>query len=78
MLCLQSVQFVDVMYKLNKHVLCGDVCSPEACTVSEPNALERDFNNTSNVRIKVTLRRVRVIIFAVPKQYALHILSVCL
>jgi hypothetical protein len=35
-------------------------------------------NKTRNLRINVTLRRVRVTIVAVQKQEALHILSVCL
>lgn len=35
-------------------------------------------NKTSNARINVALRRLRETIFAVEKQYVLHILSVCL
>jgi hypothetical protein len=35
-------------------------------------------SKTGNVRINVTLRRVRITIFVVEKQYVLHILSVCL
>ena len=35
-------------------------------------------NKASNVRINVTLGRVRVIKVTVEKQYVLHILSVCL
>ena len=34
------------------------------------------FNKTGNVRINVKVWRVRVNIFAVEKQYVLHILSV--
>jgi len=34
--------------------------------------------NIKNVRINVTMRRVRIIIVAVEKQRLLHILSVCL
>jgi hypothetical protein len=37
-----------------------------------------NINRTDNVRINVTLRRVRVTIAAVQKQEVLHILSVCL
>jgi hypothetical protein len=36
------------------------------------------YNKTGYVRINVALRRVRVTILAVEKQYVLHILSVCL
>jgi hypothetical protein len=34
-------------------------------------------NKTSNVRINVTLRRIRETIVAVEKQYVLHVPSVC-
>jgi len=37
-----------------------------------------NLNKTGDVRIKVTLRRVRVTIFAREKQGVLHILNVCL
>ena len=37
-----------------------------------------NINRTGNVRINVTMRRVRVTIVAVQKQEILHILSVCL
>jgi len=36
------------------------------------------YNKAGYVRINVALRRVRVTILAVEKQYVLHILSVCL
>jgi hypothetical protein len=39
---------------------------------------EKRNDKTGNIRIDVTLRRVRVIIVAVEKQYVLHTLSVCL
>ena len=37
-----------------------------------------NHDNTGNVRLNVTLRRVRAAIVAGEKQYVLHILSVCL
>jgi len=36
------------------------------------------WKEAGNVRINVTLRRVRVTIVAVEKQYVLHFVSVCL
>jgi hypothetical protein len=39
---------------------------------------ESYVNTTGNVRINITLMRVHVTTGAVEKQYALHILSVCL
>jgi len=36
------------------------------------------FNKTGNVRINVTLRRVRVTIIAVKQLYVLNVMSVCL
>jgi len=36
------------------------------------------LNKTNNVRISLKLRRVRLTILAVGKQWVLHILSVCL
>jgi hypothetical protein len=43
-------------------------------TVRQTNA---EVKKTGNVRINLTLRRVRITIVAAEKQYILHILSVC-
>jgi hypothetical protein len=43
-----------------------------------PRYTEEVRKKTGNIDINVTLRRVRLNIVAVEKQYVLHILSVCL
>jgi hypothetical protein len=64
--------------------LCEDQCAPSAQFVKHlwPKKLlkqmYRKMNNAGNVRINVTMRRVRVTIIAVEIEWVLTIVSVCL
>ena len=60
------------LWEKDSYVLWDDCAAP--CSMH----LIDGFNKTGNVRINVTLRRVRVTTVAVEKQLMLHIVCVCL
>jgi RNase P/RNase MRP subunit POP5 len=85
-LCIFQCTFLEyVDIQINVSELYGAVCTAD-CMCIIVFARRDDVQTldiirkckTDNVRINVTLRRVRTAIVAVEKQYVLHILSACL